>query len=71
MLPLVCNDALVVLFLFDLTNRSTLTSVREWYRQVRGLNKARARPAGSIPCDSFVWQMLLFTFFLNLSKCVL
>lgn len=41
MLPLVCNDALVVLFLFDLTNRSTLTSVREWYRQVRGLNKVR------------------------------
>jgi len=39
MLPLVCNDALVILFMFDLSRRSTLTSVKEWYRQVRGLNK--------------------------------
>mmetsp|Transcript_23996 Transcript_23996/g.42301 ORF Transcript_23996/g.42301 Transcript_23996/m.42301 type:complete len:269 (-) Transcript_23996:109-915(-) len=39
MLPLVCNDAIVILFMFDLSRRSTLTSVKEWYRQVRGLNK--------------------------------
>jgi len=39
MLPLVCNDALVILFMFDLSKKSTLTSVKEWYRQVRGLNK--------------------------------
>lgn len=39
MLPLVCNDALVILFMFDLSRRSTLSSVKEWYRQVRGLNK--------------------------------
>jgi GTP-binding protein of the ras superfamily involved in termination of M-phase len=39
MLPLVCNDALVILFMFDLSRKSTLTSVKEWYRQVRGLNK--------------------------------
>ena len=39
MLPLVCNDAYVILFMFDLTKRSSLTSIKEWYRQVRGLNK--------------------------------
>jgi GTP-binding protein of the ras superfamily involved in termination of M-phase len=41
MMPMVCVDAVAMLFLFDLTNPSTLTSVREWYRQVRGLNKVR------------------------------
>jgi len=39
MLPLVCNDAMVILFMFSLVQKSTLSSVREWYRQVRGLNK--------------------------------
>ena len=39
MLPLVCNDAVAILFMFDLSNKSTLSSVKEWYRQVRGLNK--------------------------------
>lgn len=39
MLPLACNDAVAVLFVFDLTRKSTLMSVKEWYRQVRGLNK--------------------------------
>jgi len=39
MLPLVCNDALAILFMFDLTRRSTLSSVKEWYRQARGINK--------------------------------
>ena len=38
-LPLVCNDALAILFMFDLSNKSSLASVKEWYRQVRGLNK--------------------------------
>ncbi len=42
MMPMVCVDAVAMLFLFDLTNPSTLLSVREWYRQVRGLNKARS-----------------------------
>jgi Gtp-binding protein of the ras superfamily involved in termination of M-phase len=39
MLPLVCNDAIALLFMFDLTRRSSLTSIREWYRQARGFNK--------------------------------
>ena len=45
MMPMVCVDAVAMLFLFDLTNPSTLTSVREWYRQVRGLNKVREQSA--------------------------
>ncbi len=40
MLPLVCVDAVAVMFLFDLCNRQSLVSIREWYRQVRGLNKS-------------------------------
>ena len=39
MLPLVCNDAFAILFMFDLSRKSTLVSVREWYRQVRNYNK--------------------------------
>lgn len=39
MLPLVCNDSVAILFTFDLSRKSTLNSLREWYRQARGLNK--------------------------------
>lgn len=41
MLPLVSNDAVAILFMFDLTRKSTLNSIREWYRQTRGFNKVR------------------------------
>ena len=46
MLPLVCNDAVAILFMFDLSRKSTLNSIKEWYRQARGFNKVR-RPR---PC---------------------
>lgn len=39
MLPLVCNEAVALLFMFDLTRKSTLISVKEWYRQSRSYNK--------------------------------
>jgi len=39
MLPLVCNDAVAIFFMFDLSRKSTLLSVKEWYRQARGLNR--------------------------------
>jgi GTPase SAR1 family protein len=39
MLPLVCNDAMAILFMFDLTRKSTLNSIKEWYRQARGFNR--------------------------------
>ena len=41
MLPLVSNDAVAILFMFDLTRKATLNSVKEWYRQARGFNKVR------------------------------
>jgi len=39
MLPLVSNDAVAILFMFDLSRKSTLNSIKEWYRQARGFNK--------------------------------
>lgn len=48
MLPLVCNEAVALLFMFDLSRKSTLSSIKEWYRQARGFNKVRPllrRPA--------------------------
>lgn len=33
------NDAVAILFMFDLTRKSTLNSIKEWYRQARGFNK--------------------------------
>ncbi|ORX51274.1 Tem1 protein [Hesseltinella vesiculosa] len=39
MLPLVCSDAVALLFTFDLSRKSTLNNIKEWYRQGRGLNK--------------------------------
>ncbi len=39
MLPLVCNDAVAIFFMFDLSRKSTLLSIKEWYRQARGLNR--------------------------------
>lgn len=44
MLPLVCNDAVAILFMFDLSRKSTLNSVKEWYRQARGFNKVYSIP---------------------------
>jgi GTP-binding protein of the ras superfamily involved in termination of M-phase len=41
MLPLVCNDAVTIFFMFDLSRKSTLLSIKEWYRQARGLNRVR------------------------------
>ena len=46
MLPLVSNDAVAILFMFDLTRKATLNSVKEWYRQARGFNKVSSRVLG-------------------------
>ena len=35
MLPLVCNDAVALLFMFDLSRKSTLTSVKNWSERIR------------------------------------
>ena len=39
MLPLVCNDAVAILFMFDLSRRSSLDAVKDWYKRVRSHNK--------------------------------
>jgi Gtp-binding protein of the ras superfamily involved in termination of M-phase len=39
MIPLVCADSAAILFMFDLTRRATLQSIKEWYRQARGFNQ--------------------------------
>ena len=52
MLPLVCNDAVAILFMFDLSRKSTLNSVKEWYLQARGFNKVRPpfpQPLSGLP----------------------
>lgn len=39
MLPIVCSDAAAIIFMFDLTRKATLNSIRNWYRQARGFNR--------------------------------
>ena len=39
MLPLVCNDAAAILFMFDLTRPESLDAIREWHRKARALNQ--------------------------------
>ena len=39
MLPLVATDAVAILFMFDLSRKSTLNSIKDWYRQTRGFNR--------------------------------
>merc|ERR1712083_1127849 len=39
LMPLVCSDAKVILFAFDLTQKSSLFSVKRWYKEARKENK--------------------------------
>jgi GTP-binding protein of the ras superfamily involved in termination of M-phase len=39
MLEVVCSDAVALFFMFDLTRKATLHSVKEWYLQSRKYNK--------------------------------
>eukprot|EP00954_Amorphochlora_amoebiformis_P018755 1328216-Amorphochlora_amoeboformis.AAC.3 len=43
MMPLVCNEAVALFFMFDLSRPATLASIRQWYMEARKLNK-RAIP---------------------------
>jgi GTP-binding protein of the ras superfamily involved in termination of M-phase len=49
MLPLACNDAVVVQFMFSLVHKAMLTSIKERYRQVRSINKGALCAADA--CD--------------------
>ncbi|CAG8762927.1 24153_t:CDS:2, partial [Racocetra persica] len=35
----VCDDSVAILFMFDLSQISTLYSIKEWYKQTRSFNK--------------------------------
>jgi len=39
LMPIVCNDAKALLFVFDLTRQKSLSSIKDWYRQARKENK--------------------------------
>ncbi|XBW38830.1 hypothetical protein QEN19_004422 [Hanseniaspora menglaensis] len=39
MLPIVSEGAVAIIYLFDLTQPDSLNSVKEWYRQAKGLNE--------------------------------
>ncbi|VVT54889.1 uncharacterized protein SAPINGB_P004313 [Magnusiomyces paraingens] len=58
MLPLVSNEAVAILFMFDLTRKSTLNSVKEWYRQARGFNKTAIPFLIGTKFDLFAENML-------------
>eukprot|EP00483_Globobulimina_turgida_P013495 UN13520 len=38
LMPLICNDAKVILFVFDLTQKSSLFSVKKWYKEAKKEN---------------------------------
>lgn len=56
MIPLVCNESAVMLFLFDLARPATLASVKEWYRQVRAHNKTAIPFLVGTHFDAFAQQ---------------
>ena len=56
MLPLVCNDAIALLFMFDLSRKATLSSIKSWYKQARLLNKTATAFLIGTKYDYFVTQ---------------
>lgn len=81
MLPLVCNDAVAILFMFDLSRKSTLNSIKEWYRQARGFNKVRTKGIifsavclmGQLCLSYHAWLCLAefpFFSFLHMTSCM-
>ncbi len=56
MLPIVCNEANVLLFMFDLTRKATLTSVKQWYQSARKNNKTAIPFLIGTKFDQFITQ---------------
>lgn len=60
MLPLVCNEAVAIFFMFDLSRKSTLLSIKEWYRQARGLNRVSGCSGQLYVCaESLIFRLRL------------
>ncbi|KAL1206500.1 Ras-related protein RHN1 [Cardamine amara subsp. amara] len=53
-IPIACKDAVAILFMFDLTSRSTLNSVFGWYSQARKWNKTAIPILIGTKFDDFV-----------------
>ncbi|KAH0458883.1 hypothetical protein IEQ34_011697 [Dendrobium chrysotoxum] len=53
-IPLACKDAAAILIMFDLTNRSTLSSTTNWYRRARIWNKTGIPILVGTKFDDFV-----------------
>lgn len=39
MLPIVCADSAVIFYMFDLTRKTTLSNVKQWFKQCSALNR--------------------------------
>ncbi|WCJ37197.1 Ras-related small GTP-binding family protein [Euphorbia peplus] len=52
--PIACKDAVAILFMFDLTSRSTLNSVIEWYSEARKWNQTAIPILIGTKFDDFV-----------------
>ncbi|OLY82125.1 Septum-promoting GTP-binding protein 1 [Smittium mucronatum] len=54
MLPIVCDNATALLFMFDLARKSTLNSIRQWYNQARGFNSSAIAILVGTKYDEFI-----------------
>ncbi|XP_028067965.1 septum-promoting GTP-binding protein 1-like isoform X2 [Camellia sinensis] len=53
-IPIACKDAIVILFMFDLTSRCTLNIVIGWYNQARKWNQTEIPILIGTKFDDFV-----------------
>ncbi|MCD7449866.1 hypothetical protein HAX54_001908 [Datura stramonium] len=53
-IPIACKDAVAILFMFDLTNRSTLNNVIDWYKEARKWNQTAIPILIGTKFDDFV-----------------
>jgi Gtp-binding protein of the ras superfamily involved in termination of M-phase len=54
MMPLVCDSAHATLYMFDLSEKQTLNSLKEWFEQVRGFTRAAVPVLVGTKFDRFV-----------------
>eukprot|EP01083_Nonionella_stella_P067078 177175_1 len=54
MLPLVCNGAIVLFFMFDLCREQSLLSVKQWYKKARTVNPTAMPFLVGCKFDSFL-----------------
>ncbi|CAN4102729.1 unnamed protein product [Withania somnifera] len=53
-IPIACKDAVAILFMFDLTSRSTLNNVISWYSEARKWNQSAIPILIGTKFDDFV-----------------